>query len=210
MKNPKFWKCLEVYISRFSSLGHQHPFPDRPHQNESWTEVKRCSYWAVSELHPSQFLPKVTGEIAFFLTWSVSGEVKLVPAPFRYSLHISHSYFNIIHWLGWSKNCVFDNALIWMKKFEINFNFVVIFTGIIVHQSWCNESLTLCLAEQDDTAKVVNFRANNWSQVVILDSRWHYHVCPYSLCRCSFLLRPRSKNTYACLSLYPILSWPWL
>ena len=49
-----------------------------------------------------------------------------------------------------------------------------------------NESMTLCLAEQDETAKFGSSQAKNWSQVVILDSRWHYHVCPYSLCRYSF------------------------
>ena len=49
-----------------------------------------------------------------------------------------------------------------------------------------NFPMTLSFAEQDDTAKVGSLDANNWSQVVILDSRWHYHVCPYSLCRYTF------------------------
>ena len=53
---------VESIHFRFSSLG-QYPFPDKPRQYESWTEVKRCRYWAVSELYSTQFLPKVTVEI---------------------------------------------------------------------------------------------------------------------------------------------------
>ena len=64
--------------------------------------------------------------------------------------------------------------------------------------------LTLCLAEQDDTSKVGSSQAKNWSQVVILDSRWHYHVCPYSLCRYSFPLKTQVlKHLYPS---FPLLS----
>ena len=64
-----------------------------------------------------------------------------------------------------------------------------------------NFPMTLSFAEQGDTAKVGNLPDNNWSQVVILDSRWHHHVCPYSLCRYTFLLRPWSINAQVCLFL---------
>ena len=67
--------------------------------------------------------------------------------------------------------------------------------------------LTLCLAEQDDTSKVGSSQAKNWSQVVILDSRWHYHVCPYSLCRYSFPLKTQVlKHLYPSFLSYPVYS----
>ena len=45
-------------ISRLSSS-----FPDTARQNESWTGVKRCHYWIVSDLLLSQPFPKVNRNI---------------------------------------------------------------------------------------------------------------------------------------------------
>ena len=75
-------------FSRSSSFG-QYSIPDPPHQNESWTEVKRCRNWAVSEHYSSELYPKVTLKIVLICDSSVSGAIKMVSAPFRFSTHFT-------------------------------------------------------------------------------------------------------------------------